>query len=124
MESFLIHLYVGAVFDVVAETNRYFANAEPWKLAKSDPARMRLVLYVTIEALRVCAILLQPVMPGSMGKLLDLLGVPRGSAQRSRRSRRERPPGASARRIGSSRAGRCPPPSPVFPRYVEPEAAK
>ena len=53
MQSFLIHLYVGAVFDLVAETNRYFANAEPWKLAKTDPARMRLVLYVTIETLRV-----------------------------------------------------------------------
>ena len=42
---------------------------------KTDPARMRVVLYVTIETLRVAAILLQPVMPASMGKLLDLLGV-------------------------------------------------
>ena len=39
MQSFLIHLYVGAVFDVVAEANRYFANAEPWKLAQDRSRR-------------------------------------------------------------------------------------
>ncbi len=123
MESFLIHLYVGAVFDVVAETNRYFANAEPWRLAKSDPARMRLVLYVTIEALRVCAILLQPVMPGSMGKLLDLLGVPA-----DRRGFAALETGDAAGRLGAPlrlQPGRALPlPSPIFPRYVEPETTK
>ena len=123
MESFLIHLYVGAVFDVVAETNRYFANSEPWKLARSDPARMRLVLYVTIEALRVSAILLQPIMPGSMGKLLDLIGVPA-----DRRTFAALEAGDAAGSLGAPHrleAGRAlPAPMPVFPRYVEPEAAK
>jgi methionyl-tRNA synthetase len=122
MESFLIHLYVGAVFDVVAATNRYFANAEPWKLTKSDPQRMRLVLYVTIEALRVCAILLQPIMPASMGKLLDLLGVP--ATQRTFAALET---GDAAGRLGAPHrreAGKAlPAPTPVFPRYVEPEAA-
>jgi methionyl-tRNA synthetase len=123
MASFLIHLYVAAVFDLVAETNRYFANAEPWKLARSDPARMRLVLYVTIEALRVSAILLQPVMPGSMGKLLDLLGVPAG-----RRSFASLEAGDARGLLGAPHrlepGAALPAPSPIFPRYVEPEAAK
>ena len=73
--SFAIHLYLAAVFDLIAKANRYFAAQEPWKLAKSNPARMRLVLYVTIEILRVAAIMLQPVMPAAMAKLLDLLAV-------------------------------------------------
>jgi methionyl-tRNA synthetase len=123
MQEFLIHLYVGAVFDVVAETNRYFANAEPWKLAKSDPARMRLVLYVTIESLRICAILLQPVMPGSMAKLLDLLGV-----APDRRTFAALEAGEAAGRLDAAHRlepGRgLPAPSPVFPRYIEPESAK
>ncbi len=122
MGSFLIHLYVGAVFDVVAETNRYFANAEPWKLSKSDPQRMRLVLYVTIEALRVCAILLQPIMPVSMGKLLDLIGVPA-----DQRTFAALETGDAAGRLGAPHrleAGKAlPAPTPIFPRYVEPEAA-
>ena len=122
METFLIHLYVGAAFDLVAETNRYFANAEPWKLAKSDPQRMRLVLYVTIEALRISAILLQPIMPASMGKLLDLIGVPA-----DRRTFAALEAGDAAGRLGAPHrleAGKAlPAPAPIFPRYVEPEAA-
>ncbi|MBV9288861.1 MAG: methionine--tRNA ligase [Hyphomicrobiales bacterium] len=121
MQSFLIHLYVGAVFDVVAEANRYFANAEPWRLAKTDPAQMRLVLYVTVETLRIAAILLQPIMPASMAKLLDLVAVPpqaRDFAALGQCAGRLDAPG----RLEPGAA--LPPPSAVFPRYVEREAAK
>ena len=108
MQSFALHLYIGAVFEVVSEANRYFANAEPWKLAKSDPARMGLVLYVTIETLRIAAILLQPAMPASMGALLDLLGVPPEARTFAALDAGENRLASSTRRIGSSRAGRCP----------------
>jgi len=49
MQSFALHLYIGAVFEVVSEANRYFANAEPWKLAKSDPARMADLLQSALD---------------------------------------------------------------------------
>jgi methionyl-tRNA synthetase len=123
MQRFLIHLYVGAVFDVVAEANRYFAKAEPWRLAKTDPARMRLVLYVTTETLRISAILLQPITPASMGKLLDLLAAPLEA-----RAFATLDTGGAAGRLdapGRLEPGRAlPAPAPIFPRYVEPEAAK
>jgi methionyl-tRNA synthetase len=123
MQSFAIHLYIGAVFELVSEANRYFANAEPWRLAKSDPARMGLVLYVTIETLRIAAILLQPAMPASMGALLDLLAVPQ---QARRFSAVEAGAAAGSldapHRLEPGRA--LPAPTPVFPRYVEAEAAK
>jgi methionyl-tRNA synthetase len=124
MESFALHLYVGAVFDAVSEANRYFANAEPWRLAKSDPARMGLVLFVTAETLRIAAILLQPVMPSSMSKLLDLLGVPGDE-----RSFTALDAGKAAGRLDAPhrlKPGRAlPTPEPIFPRYVEqPEGAK
>jgi methionyl-tRNA synthetase len=110
MKSFQLHLYLGAIFEVIAMANRYFANSEPWKLAKSDSARMRLVLYTTIETLRISAILLQPVMPAAMGKLLDLLGVAPGQrAFADVEAAHRLAPGAP-----------LPPPSPIFPRYVEP----
>ena len=41
-----------------------------------DRARFRTVLYTTLEVVRVAALLAQPVMPESTGKLLDLLGQP------------------------------------------------
>jgi methionyl-tRNA synthetase len=123
MQSFALNLYIGAVFEVVSEANRYFANAEPWKLAKTDPARMGLVLYVTIETLRIAAILLQPAMPGSMGGLLDLLGVPPEARTFAALDAGEKAGQLGApHRLESGRA--LPAPAPVFPRYVEAEPAK
>jgi methionyl-tRNA synthetase len=70
-----IHQMLAAIWQVVADTNRYFAGQEPWALRKSDPVRMGTVLYVTAEVLRQVGILVQPVMPASAQKLLDLVGV-------------------------------------------------
>jgi methionyl-tRNA synthetase len=72
------------------------------------------VLYVTAEVLRQVAILSQPFMPGSAAKLLDLLGVPEG-----RRAFAQL--GDANARI--SAGATLPAPAPVFPRYVEPDAA-
>jgi methionyl-tRNA synthetase len=123
MQSFALNLYIGAVFEVVSEANRYFANAEPWRLARSDPARMGLVLYVTIETLRIAAILLQPAMPASMGALLDLLSVPPEARTFAALDAGERIGRLDAsHRLEPGRA--LPHPKPVFPRYVEAEAPK
>ena len=102
MRAFQIHLYHRRRrWRRSAAANRYFASAEPWRLAKSDPARMRVVLYVTLETLRIVAILLQPAMPASMAKLLDLLGV---AAERTR-LRRARAGARRSRRAGAACAG-------------------
>jgi methionyl-tRNA synthetase len=123
MKSFGLHLYIAAVFEVVSEANRYFANAEPWRLAKTDPARMGLVLYVTIETLRITAILLQPIMPASVGALLDLLVVPPQARTFAAVEAGEAVGRLDApHRLEPGRA--LPAPAPVFPRYVEQEAAK
>ncbi|MEM0907515.1 MAG: methionine--tRNA ligase [Pseudomonadota bacterium] len=71
-----LHAALGAIFDAVSSANRYFAGEEPWKLRKTDPARMAVVLGVTAEALRVFGILLQPFVPQTAAALLDLLAVP------------------------------------------------
>lgn len=111
MQDFALHHALAEIWAVIAEANRYFANNEPWKLSKSDPARRDTVLYATIETIRQVAILTQPVMPQAMARLLDLLAVP-----------------AEARSFASlGEAGRLttgtalPAPSAVFPRYVEPD---
>ncbi len=109
-----LHRYLEAVWAVVAEANRYFAGEAPWALAKTDPKRQGTVLYVTAEVIRQIAILAQPVMPVSAGKLLDLLAVPANERNYDRLGADKRlKPGVA-----------LPAPAPVFPRYVEPEAAK
>jgi methionyl-tRNA synthetase len=111
MKEFAPHHYLAEVWRVVAEANRYFASEEPWKLKKTDPARMDAVLSVTIELLRVVAILAQPVMPSAMGKLLDALATPA--------DRRDFAHLTPDFRIADGAP--LPPPAPIFPRYVETE---
>ena len=106
-----IHQALNAVWAVVAEANRYFAGEAPWVLAKTDPARQKTVLYVTAEVVRRVAILAQPVMPDSMAKLLDSLGISDDTKSRDFAALGTRiKPGV-----------KLPPPVGVFPRYVEPK---
>ena len=56
--------------------NAYIDEQAPWALRKTDPARMNgvlVTLYICIAQLAVAVI---PVMPGSMTRLLDAMGIP------------------------------------------------
>jgi methionyl-tRNA synthetase len=106
-DVYAISRALDAIWRVVGDANRYFAGQEPWALKKTDPVRMETVLYVTAEVLRIIGILVQPYMPGSAAKLLDLLAVPedkRSFADLSERLTAGAP---------------LPPPVGIFPRYVE-----
>ena len=82
---------------------------------------MRLVLYVTIETLRVVAILLQPIMPAAWGSCSICWRVPPDARTFAALETGE---ARAPRRAAPARAGQgLPAPAPVFPRYVEPEAA-
>ena len=109
MDEQQIHAALNAIWSVVAEANRYFASSAPWELRKSDPARMGTVLYVTAETVRQVAILVQPVMPDSAARLLDLLAVP--DEQRTFATLGE------AGRLSPGTA--LPAPRAIFPRFVE-----
>ncbi|NMD09255.1 MAG: methionine--tRNA ligase, partial [Phyllobacteriaceae bacterium] len=109
-KAYAISKSMDAIWKVVADANRYFAGQEPWALKKTDPARMETVWHVTAEVLRRVGILIQPYVPQSAAKLLDLLAVPE-----------------NARRFADLEQGlvagtALPAPTPVFPRYVDPEA--
>ncbi|WP_137153631.1 methionine--tRNA ligase [Rhizobium sp. FKL33] len=108
-----IHKSMSAVFAVSSEANSYFAAQAPWALAKSgDVARMSTVLYVTLEVVRQIAVMLQPYVPASAEKLLDLFGD-------SVTSRDFASLGANGRvKSGVTIA----PPTGVFPKYFPPKA--
>ncbi|MFC6746493.1 hypothetical protein ACFQFG_18690 [Methylobacterium persicinum] len=112
MKDLALHTILAEIWAVVAEANRYFAGQEPWKLRKSDPARMNAVLYTTLETIRGVGILVQPFVPDSAGRLLDLLAVP-GDARDFAAL------GEGGRLVPGTP---LPAPSPVFPRFERPEA--
>jgi methionyl-tRNA synthetase len=104
-----MHLALEAIWLVLGAANKYFSAQEPWVLSKSeshaDQERFGTVLYTTLEVVRVAALLVQPVMPDSAAKLLDLVGQP--TDQRSF--------DAIGTRLAAGTA--LPAPSGVFPRY-------
>jgi methionyl-tRNA synthetase len=111
-----MHLALEAIWLMLGEANRYFSVQQPWVLRKSesdaDQARFRTVLYVTCEAVRIAALLVQPVMPESAATMLDLLGRPQDQRAFS----------AIGARLAPGTA--LPPPSGVFPRYVIPDPSE
>jgi methionyl-tRNA synthetase len=104
-----MNLALEAIWLMLGAANRYFSAQEPWVLRKSesqaDQARFATVLYTTCEAVRIAALLVQPVMPDSAGKLLDLLG--------------QRPDQRSLAAVGArlEPGTALPAPTGVFPRY-------
>jgi len=105
------HLALDAIWEVVTAANRYVDVQAPWTLRKTDAARMNTVLYVLVETIRHLAIVAQPVMPGTMERLLDQLSVPAG----------DRTFAAIGKRL--SPGTKLPAPSGLFPRHVEPAEA-
>ncbi len=71
------------IFEVLYDANKYVTDNEPWKLRKIDPIRCQTVIYISLEAARLCALLLQPVMPQSSSRMLDMLGVGPGERDAS-----------------------------------------
>jgi methionyl-tRNA synthetase len=63
------------IINVAKLGNKYIDVQAPWALKKTDEARMRTVLYVLAETLRITAVLLLPVMESSCTNMLDQIGM-------------------------------------------------
>ncbi|HEY1720962.1 MAG TPA: methionine--tRNA ligase [Magnetospirillaceae bacterium] len=107
----LFHEALEAIVQVVRDGNVYIDKQAPWTLRKTDSARMATVLYVLVDTIRRVALLLQPVMPESIAKMLDQLAVPE--------SARDFTSYDTALVAGTP----LPAPQGVFPRFVEEGAA-
>jgi methionyl-tRNA synthetase len=66
-----------AVWELISALNKYIVAREPWALAKAPANRALLesTLYNAADALRVVCALVEPVMPGSAGRIRTMLGT-------------------------------------------------
>ncbi|HEX4698958.1 MAG TPA: class I tRNA ligase family protein, partial [Actinomycetes bacterium] len=109
-----------AAMDYVRVINNYVTESAPWQVAKDDAraADLDRILYATAEALRVVAVLLNPVMPKACAVLWQALGAEATLG-----------PIADARVQDAGRWGQLPARAPVlksaplFPRIEDPEPA-
>jgi methionyl-tRNA synthetase len=73
IEKMRINEAIEEILQFVRSINRYMEQQAPWKLVKTDKSAAARVLYTAAEALRVSALLLQPVMPNRTEIILDTL---------------------------------------------------
>ena len=77
MDRFALHEGAAAAFRLIDGANEFIAATAPWKLAK-DPAsadQLSQVLFDAVEAIRLAAVLLTPIMPASSREILRRVGA-------------------------------------------------
>ncbi|WP_353181452.1 methionine--tRNA ligase [Parapedobacter lycopersici] len=63
------------VMNVARLGNKYLADAEPWKLIKTDESRVKTVLNVSLQIAANLAVLAQPFLPHTADKLFAMLNL-------------------------------------------------
>ena len=63
------------IFEMVRFGNKYYDAEEPWRTRESDPGACDNTLYNCVQIIANLAVLLQPFLPFSSGKLFEWLGV-------------------------------------------------
>ena len=55
--------------------NKYIADSEPWKLIKTDPERVKTIIYISLQLTANLAIAFEPFLPFSSKRLRDMIGM-------------------------------------------------
>ena len=63
------------LMDVARLGNKYLADEEPWKTAKTDAERTKTVMYVALQIAAALATLSEPFLPFTSNKLKDILNL-------------------------------------------------
>lgn len=75
MENQEISYVIDEIIKLADMANGYIDHNAPWSLKKTDPEKMKYVLYILLETIRHIAIFLQPFIPESAAKMLSQLGI-------------------------------------------------
>ena len=84
MDGFALHGGAAAAYRLIDASNEFLAATAPWTLARDPAAADRLgqVLFDAAEAIRLAAVLLEPIMPSSSREILRRVGAPAGPESR------------------------------------------
>ncbi len=55
--------------------NKYLADSEPWKVIKTDPARVKTIMNIALQLTANLTIILEPFLPFSMDKLRTWINI-------------------------------------------------
>ncbi len=69
-----LNLYTNFIVDCLFDANKYFNDQEPWK-KKGSVKRLNTIVYVALEIIRKVSILLNPIIPETSLKILEIFNL-------------------------------------------------
>lgn len=75
LDSFRIREALKNAMDLARLGNKYLADEEPWKVVKTDPERVKTIMFVSLQITANLTICLEPFLPFSMNKLRGFLNL-------------------------------------------------
>jgi methionyl-tRNA synthetase len=75
LENFRFREALKEAMNLARLGNKYLADTEPWKLIKTDPERVKTIMYISIQITATLSLLLEPFIPFSMSKLREWLNI-------------------------------------------------
>jgi methionyl-tRNA synthetase len=75
LEAFRFRQALAEAMNLARLGNKYLADTEPWKVIKTDPERVKTIIYISLQITANLAIILEPFLPFSMDKLRGWLGI-------------------------------------------------
>ena len=75
IESYRFREALKDAMNIARIGNKYLADTEPWKVIKSDPARVETILNIALQITANTAVAIEPFMPFSAEKILRMLAV-------------------------------------------------
>jgi methionyl-tRNA synthetase len=76
LEEFQVRRAVGELMDLARSGNKYFNDSAPWAALKSDRERCASTLNTTLQLMAALAVLMDPFLPFSAGRLWRMLNAP------------------------------------------------
>jgi methionyl-tRNA synthetase len=76
IETYRFREALSTLMDFSRTGNKYLADTEPWKLAKTDISRVQTILNLALQVAANLSIVMEPFLPFSSRKLKDMLNLP------------------------------------------------
>jgi methionyl-tRNA synthetase len=75
IERYRFREALGELMNVARLGNKYLADEEPWKMVKTDPARVQTQMYVALQIAAALSSLCEPFLPFTAAKLSRILKI-------------------------------------------------
>ena len=75
LETFRFREALKEAMNLARLGNKYLADAEPWKVIKTDPERVKTILNISLQITANLTIVLEPFLPFSMEKLRKWIDI-------------------------------------------------